>query len=57
MEALFTAVTGCFGELTGVITQTLTWAISEPLVVIGLTASIVGVGIGLFGSAKGAARA
>ena len=57
MTELFTAVSGCFTSLTTMITSILSWAVSEPIILIGLTASIASVAIGLFGHAKGAARA
>ena len=57
MAELFTAVGGCFTSLATMITNILSWAVSEPIILIGLTASIASVAIGLFGSAKGAARA
>ena len=57
MAELFTAVTGCFTSLATMITSILSWAVDEPIILIGLTASIASVAIGLFGHAKGAARA
>lgn len=57
MTELFTAVGGCLTNITSMITTVLSWAVGEPLILIGLTASIASVAIGLFGSAKGAARA
>lgn len=57
MEALFTAITGCFSLITGFITAILAWAVTEPLILIGLTASVAYVCINLFGESKHAARA
>lgn len=57
MSEIFTNVSECFTALIGVITSVLSWAVSEPLILIGLTVSVAGAAIGLFSNAKGAVRA
>ena len=57
MAEIITTVTAGFTAITGVISDTLAWAVGEPLIQFGLVASIVGLGLGLFGGAKSAARA
>ena len=54
MTELFTNMTPVITSLLDVVTSVITWGLDNPVVMLSFAASIVGIGVAIFGAIKNA---